>query len=447
MTRILPAKDRSIAGATFDGAGREVEYRIEGNPGLVLAVMAPGKDGRSSKVWRAYYSLTTEARRTIRKVKIGAYPHVGLAEARRKAAEVVEAVEHGRDPVGDKHVRKTLDARDALTFADLIADHIADIATRRSPKHVQEIRKALMSRDLDALRVRKPSDITPLDIQMIVDVVHARGAEAMARHLLVYLRSIFNSATKKNMVLRDKYGIVANPADPVGRDDRYGRQEVAERSLSDSEVVAFWRTLDCSGIDERTQIILKLLLLTGQRPSEVRCAETCELRFKEIRPYWDLPKVDRNAKPPRRRTKNGLPHEVPLPPLASKLFRRALDIGGGSPFVFPSNKTNDGILGEYTLRQAVERLFENGALGGKSFSPKSLRATVKTGLAVLGIPQEIRDRVQNHKPVGVGDRVYNKHDYFNEKLDALTRWADHVERLVSSSSESARRPTGPTRQI
>ena len=35
-----------------------------------------------------------------------------------------------------------------------------------------------------------PSDIKSTDIQLIVDAVYDRGSEAMARHLLTYLRAI-----------------------------------------------------------------------------------------------------------------------------------------------------------------------------------------------------------------------------------------------------------------
>ena len=178
-----------------------------------------------------------------------------------------------------------------------------------------------------------------------------------------------------------------------------------------------------------------MLLLTGQRPSEVRCSEVRELKLEGNPPEWHLPGVVRErGKPPKRRTKNGLPHLVPLPSLAVKLFRRAVELAGDAPFVFPSDKTRNAILGEYTLGQATERLITSGRMKCKPFSPKDLRTTVKTGLARLGIPREIRDRVQNHKPQGVGDRDYNFHDYIDEKREALERWAAHIETLILRAS-------------
>jgi hypothetical protein len=64
--RILPAKDRSISAAPFYGSSKEAEYRIEGNPGLVLIVFPPGAR-------RCYYSRTVDGHRRRRKVRLGNY--------------------------------------------------------------------------------------------------------------------------------------------------------------------------------------------------------------------------------------------------------------------------------------------------------------------------------------------------------------------------------------
>src|SRR5262249_55731637 len=112
--RVLPAKDKSIASARFQGSGREFEYRVDSIPGLVLAVQPPRRDGRSSRIWRVYYSRSKDGSRTIRKVRLGPYPAIGLAKARRMAAEVMEDVHLGGDPVGDQRVTRARGERDAL---------------------------------------------------------------------------------------------------------------------------------------------------------------------------------------------------------------------------------------------------------------------------------------------------------------------------------------------
>jgi integrase len=426
--RLLPAKDKSIAAATFQGGGREAEFRIQGIPGLVLVVQRPRKDGRTSRIWRVYYSLTNGKGRTIRKVRVGPYPSIGLAEARRKAAELMEAVERGADPVAEQKTTRARAQRASLTFSHLVADYLDD---QRSAgvKTATEIERALRIDALPALGALQPATITDVQIEAVVDAVADRGSTSMARHLLAYLRGCFNHALRGSPALREKYGLRFNPADTVGRGRRgkagkYGRPAVDHRHLSDAEITAFWHALQAGKADEQTKIVLKLLLLTGQRPSEVRCARISELSLDGLDPQWLMP---------GNRTKNGDPHCVPLVHATVSLFRRAAELANGSPFAFPSSNTQDGNLGKYTVRQTVERLFTHQRLLVEPFSPKDLRSTVKTGMARLGIPKEVRDAVQNHKPQGIGDRAYNFHAYAKEERQALAQWTAHVMGLVGGT--------------
>ena len=41
------------------------------------------------------------------------------------------------------------------------------------------------------------------------------------------------------------------------------------------------------------------------------------------------------------------------------------------------------------------------------------------------------DRITNHKPAGITDRVYNKYDYLKERQAALNGWGARLSRLVS----------------
>ena len=332
MPKTLPFKDQAIRSATYGGSGRETEFRIKGHPGLIFVVQRPGKDGISTKCWRAYYSRVEGGRQFKRKKRLGKYPGVSLAEARRLAAEVAEAVEKGRDPVAEEHAQRVQRERDGLTLADLIVDYIED-QTRSGVATAREVERALNRDIVPTLGHLRPAEITDLQIESVIDGVAKRG-KAMARHLLVYLRGAYNHALRGSPQLRHRYGLTHNPADNVGRGRRgkpgkYGRPPVDSRYLSDTEIPLFWHALDQSGTDLRTVIALKLLLLTGQRPGEVVGARIAELDLSSATPTWQLPPD---------RTKNGLPHLVPLAPLAAKLFTAAVgDRTAGS--VFPSQAT------------------------------------------------------------------------------------------------------------
>jgi integrase len=66
-----------------------------------------------------------------------------------------------------------------------------------------------------------------------------------------------------------------------------------------------------------------------------------------------------------------------------------------------------------------------------------LRRTARTLMAKVGVPEDISERVLNHKKKGIV-AVYNRHEYFVEKADALTRLAAEIERIVKPAPAAAK---------
>jgi integrase len=75
------------------------------------------------------------------------------------------------------------------------------------------------------------------------------------------------------------------------------------------------------------------------------------------------------------------------------------------------------------LHQLIERVLRDAGLVDVRLH--DLRRTVRTGLAELGIPWEVAERVLNHAIPGL-QAVYNRHSYSGEKRRALQLWAEHV---------------------
>ena len=95
-------------------------------------------------------------------------------------------MEKGRDPVAEEHAQRAQRERDGLTLADLIAEYIED-QRRSGVATVREIERALNRDIVPTLGHFRPAEITDLQIEDVIDGVAERG-NAMARHLLVYLR-------------------------------------------------------------------------------------------------------------------------------------------------------------------------------------------------------------------------------------------------------------------
>ncbi|MGY5798410.1 tyrosine-type recombinase/integrase [Rheinheimera faecalis] len=101
----------------------------------------------------------------------------------------------------------------------------------------------------------------------------------------------------------------------------------------------------------------------------------------------------------------------------------------GSPYVFPNRRSSKNpYMGQDTLNRAITKLFGHEA--GKKIQPSNkmgdiqyfsvhdLRRTCRTMLAQIGVPGHIAERCLNHKLKGV-EGIYNKHDYFEERNEAL----------------------------
>ena len=168
--------------------------------------------------------------------------------------------------------------------------------------------------------------------------------------------------------------------------------------------------------------IVRLLILTGQRREEVGGMLQSEIDTAGA--LWRIG---------AERTKNGLPHEVPLsaPALAVlRGLRRRKDTGDERDLVFGSR---DGPFSGWSKAKSALDARLTGALGRvpAAWRLHDIRRTVATGMADLGVQPHVIEAVLNHisgHKAGVAG-VYNRSTYATEKRAALDMWADHVTTL------------------
>ena len=132
------------------------------------------------------------------------------------------------------------------------------------------------------------------------------------------------------------------------------------------------------------------------------------------REIWSLPGA---------RTKNKLPHSVPL----SRQVKAILETQDGDPLF-------GGTAGFSEWWRSKVQL--DGALDLPAWTVHDLRRTAVTGMAEIGIPPHIVEAVVNHVSGHKGGvaGVYNRAKYSQEKRAALQRWADHLERIVAGEA-------------
>ncbi|XLS12545.1 recombinase family protein (plasmid) [Bradyrhizobium sp. RDM4] len=256
---------------------------------------------------------------------------------------------------------------------------------------------------------RSLRDIDGHDIWLAMQV----GNENRARHLRGALSALFTWAHRQRLVELNPCKSVAPPHLPSARD----------RILSNEEMRWFWNA--CEGLGS-FETALKIMLLTGQRRSEIGGMQWEELRADG---EWHLP---------RERTKNKLPHIVPLPPVAMALILEQPVLGA---HVFTTTGSTP-ISGWSKIKRKVEDQMLELAREerGKNFAIQQwglhdLRRTAVTGMNEIGIMPHVVEAVVNHVSGHKGGvaGVYNRAQYSEEKRVALERWASHVERVCKAA--------------
>lgn len=348
----------------------------------------------------------------VKTITLGRYsPRFSLADARKKARTILSDIEAGGDPSATLTARK----REATgkTVRTLWPDYRAAKADRRS---IKEIERIFNRHILPHFGDRIADTITRAEITRFIDEI-ARNSPVMGRNVLAHLSSFYGWALPR------LDNLLANPCRDAGRPPA---PKSRDRVLSDTELGILWNALD----DEAAPFgpAIKLLILTGQRRGEVFEADRSEFDLKAK--LWTIP---------RHRAKNGAAHLLPLSAPARAIIE-SLTARDDSDKLFPAR--GNGENGPSGFSKTVARL--RAVLEEKVDGPVAhwtlhdLRRTLATGLQRLGIRLEVTEAVLNHVS---GSRagivgVYQRHDYFAEKREALDAWAKEVLRLAGAQRSS-----------
>jgi integrase len=351
------------------------------------------------KAWVLMYRR--EADGAKRRLKLGEYPIVSLAEARANALDMLGRVERGADPASTKQ-----DAKGDPTVADLAKLYI-DRYSKANRRSWEEDERRINQNITPAIGKHKANLVTAADLIDLHDSITQRGAPVEANRNIELVRRIYSWAMGKRKVDR-------NPAERLELNPERSR----DRVLSEDEIKTFWTGIDQLPMEQTTKLVLRLALVTGQRLDEIAGVSLKELDFK--RGLWTIP---------GERTKNGLTHSVPLSDMAVALFREA-KASASDDYVFPSPGDN----GRLRRRSISRALLRNGdTLKIKKFTPHDLRRTVASQMAALGIDRVVTGKLLNHASVDrdtVTGMIYDRHSYDAEKRRAVERWADRLMGIV-----------------
>ncbi|MEH3037872.1 MAG: site-specific integrase [Sphingomonas adhaesiva] len=334
--------------------------------------------------------------------------------AREEARRLLRLADQGADPREAERRRR----REAVELAfGSYAELFTNLYLKPNWKAWEDGKRHLDLHCTPVLKGKPISTIRKQDVAAIIDKLADRPATA--KNVFATLRKLFNWAVNRGDI----------DASPLTGMDTPAGVKPRQRVLSRDELAAVW--IAAGRIDDRHGSVTRLLILNGQRLEEDAAMEWTELDVAARQ--WNLPGP---------RTKNGLPHIVPLGPQSVEIVER--QTRGKSVFVFagsrggsPGNWTAakeklDAIVLTLMQEQAERQGNDPAQVVVPRWTLHDLRRTVATEMPAIGVSAEVVEAVLNHisgAKSGVAG-VYNRYAYLPEKTDALNRWDAHLKYLV-----------------
>lgn len=342
-------------------------------------------------------------------MRIGAYPSMGLAQARERSLELTVEVSQGHDPLLHQKMRAAEADFEQLSNAYHVEQERRHRAGARGSAWTAEVKRLLERDVLPFLKHHKADAVTKTDVMAVVQRVIDRGSFGIADKVLGVIRAIYAWAAETGRL----------EIDPTRGLKKRNAGRPRERVLQEAEMRKLWQALETpSGVALGIRDAFRLQLLLGVRINEAISARRTEIDLHKGE--WVIP-ADRNKS---RRT-----HTIPLSDMALELFRSALARSEDEIWIFAS-ETPGRPLRSKSASRAMLRMSKE--IGLDDLRTHDLRRTCATWLGNLDVPDEIIERVLNHAPHTITRKHYNHATQLESMRIALQRWSNHLHRIVES---------------
>ena len=359
-------------------------------PGFGIRIRASG-----ARSWIYQYKVAGRTRRLV----LGTVDAIKPAKAREIAGDLHAQVRLGGDPSAQKREK----IRQASNTFGTLTERFLEQYRGARPRTRTEIERYL-KKSAAPLHAMPVDSITLRDVASLLGKIDTAAGAVTANRARAALSSCFAWAMREGLAS-------SNPV--IGTNTR--QEQPRDRVLSSDELGRVWRAVG----NDPFGAIVKLLILTGQRRSEIGDLLWSEVDFANCTPERPYAEIRLSA----ARTKNKRPHVIPLAPTARALL--------------------DGLYG--ASRPKDERVFSvprwnlrkdelDKRSGVADWVLHDIRRSVATGMADIGIQPHIIEAVLNHVSGHKGGvaGIYNRSSYAAEKAAALARWDEHVSALVRS---------------
>ena len=280
--------------------------------------------------------------------KMGDYPSLGLAAARAAyRADYEPEIVQGKNPQGPR----TFLRGSELTIWAMLSAYCDDLVARKRGC-ADRVRDLLCGPKGMAATIgptRLAAQVTADDIVPHLKAISDRGSIHLASDVRAYTRAAFQFGLNSRHNYRTPssgtdWQLKHNPVDNIPSDPEAKRPR--DRVLSMEELRTLWAW--CLSMEKyrryKSCFAIRLVIATGQRPTEILRADRQGYDREEQTLYWST-------------TKNGRPHIIPLPRQAQEIMEMLKPNEHG--WYFWRREYPEQPIGPDGLRQIMERFFSD----------------------------------------------------------------------------------------
>lgn len=389
-------------------------YTVNDFDGLSVCV-----DPNGSKLWHFRFSWQGKQPR----ISLGKYPEVGLKQARVKRDEYRSLIANGIDPRLQKRRVEQAGGEKKLTFEMFVPKWVElkfkklgeDAPDSRNTTRTQ-IQRYLKKDILPVLGIIPINEIKRSDVLQVLQRIESRGALSIAEKIRTWLNEIFRHAMVEGLIDSNPASdmdIVALPKPPVSNNPH----------LEMAELPALLAALAKYPGDIQTKLALKLLLLTGVRPGELRFSRPEHFDLENA--IWSIPaeKVKQLKRKVRNEGKDIPPYIVPLSTQALKVVQELLSMCyKNQPYLLRGRIKPNKPVCENTLNLGFRRLGYEGRL-----TSHGVRGTLSTALNELDYDEKWIESQLSHQDPNKSRRAYNHAKYIRQRRKMMQDWADRLD--------------------
>jgi integrase len=397
--RITPLSEVKVRNAKSRGNA----YKLFDGGGLFLLVTPSG-----GKLWHFKYRFDNKEK----KLTLGIYPEISLADARQRRDDARRQLAHGIDPGAVRKAQKQAETEETETFEVIAREWHAKFKANWTEGHATTTMNRL-ERDLFPWIGKRPiAQVKAPELLSVLRRVENRGALETAHRIRTIAGGVFRYAVATGRAERDPSGDLRGALPQPG--------ERHHAAITDpKEVAPLLRAIDGYQGHFVVKCALRLAPMFFVRPGELRHAEWAEVDLDEG--VWNIPASKMKMKQA---------HIVPLCKQAVEILTELKELTGTSKYVFPSGRSFARPMSENAILAALRRMgYDKDTMTGHGF-----RAMARTILdEVLQVRTDFIEHQLAHAVKDPNGRAYNRTAHLVERRKMIQTWADYLDGLKAGA--------------